>query len=80
MKSSRLAVDTNVLLDIAAGMNDVLDAADVIADRLPDAEQLVTPSVLDELAYLADFGHTQTVRQSAKRAVQLLRGKGRCTD
>ena len=77
MKPSRLAVDTNVLLDIAAGVNDVLDAADVIAERLPEAEQLVTPSVLDELAYLADSGLTQEVRQSARQAIQLLRGKDR---
>jgi predicted nucleic acid-binding protein len=77
MKPSRLAVDTNVLLDIAAGVNDVLDAADVIADRLPDADQLVTPSVLDELAYLADSGLTPQVRQSARQAIQLLRNKNR---
>jgi predicted nucleic acid-binding protein len=77
MKPSRLAVDTNVLLDIATGVNDVLDAADVIADRLPEAEQLVTPSVLDELAYLSDSGLTSQARQSARQAVQLLRGKDR---
>ena len=77
MKPSRLAVDTNVLLDIADGVNDVLDAADVIANRLPDAEQLVTPSVLDELAYLADSGLTPQVRQSARQAIQLLRNKDR---
>jgi predicted nucleic acid-binding protein len=77
MKPSGLAVDTNVLLDIADGVNDVLDAADVIAERLPEAEQLVTPSVLDELAYLADSGLTLQVRQSARRVIQLLRGKDR---
>ena len=77
MKPSRLAVDTNVLLDIADGVNDVLDAADVIAERLPEAEQLVTPSVLDELAYLADSGLTQEVRRSARQAIQLLRSKDR---
>ena len=77
MKPSRLAVDTNVLLDIADGVDDVLDAADVIADRLPDAEQLVTPSVLDELAYLADSGLTPQVRRSAGLAIQLLRNKDR---
>lgn len=77
MKPSRLAVDTNVLLDIADGVDDVLDAADVIADRLPDAEQLVTPSVLDELAYLADSGLTPQVRRSAGLAIRLLRNKDR---
>jgi predicted nucleic acid-binding protein len=77
VKPSRLAVDSNVLLDIADGVDDVLDAADVIAERLPDAEQLVTPSVLDELAYLADSGLTPQVRRSAGLAIQLLRNKDR---
>ncbi len=77
MKPSRLAVDTNVLLDLADGVDDVVDAADVIADRLPDAEQLVTPSVLDELAYLADCGLTTQVRRSAGLAIRLLRNKDR---
>jgi len=77
MKPSRLAVDTNVLLDLADEVHDVLDAIDVIDDRLPDAERLVTPSVLDELAYLADSSLTQEVRRSARQAIQLLRNKDR---
>lgn len=77
MKPSRLAADANVLLDFADEVHDVLDAVDVIDDRLPDAEWLVTPNVLDELAYLADFGQSRQVRQSARRAVQLLRDKDR---
>lgn len=77
MKPSRLAVDTNLLIDLAEEVHNVLDAVDVIDDRLPDAEWLVTPSVLDELAYLADFGQSRIVRQSARRAMQLLRGKDR---
>ena len=77
MKPSRLAVDTNVLLDIADGVDDVLDAATVIAARLPDAEQLVTPSVLEEVAFLADSGKTPQVRESARKAIRLLRDKDR---
>jgi predicted nucleic acid-binding protein len=77
VKPSRLAVDTNVLLDLADEVDDVLDAASVIDDRLPDADKLVTPSVLDELAYLADSGLTLPMRQSARRAVQLLRHETR---
>lgn len=73
MKPSRLAVDTNVLLDLADEVDDVLDAASVIDDRLPDAAKLVTPSVLEELAYLADSGLTPKMRQSGGRAVRLLR-------
>ena len=77
MKPSRLAVDTNVLLDLADEVDDVLDAVSVIDDRLPDPDRLVTPSVLDELAFLADSGLTPTVRQSARRALQQLRGDHR---
>ena len=73
VKPSRLAVDTNVLLDLADEVDDVLDAFSVIDDRLPAADRLVTPSVLDELAYLADSGQSQAVRQSAQRAMQMLR-------
>ena len=75
MKSSRLAIDTNVLLDLADAVEDVLDATTVIDDRLPDADKLVTPSVLEELAFLADSGLTPKMRQSAGRAVQLLRNE-----
>ena len=77
MKPSRLAVDTNVLLDLADEVDDVLDAASVIDDRLADGDKLVTPSVLEELAFLADAGLTPKVRRSAARAVQLLRKETR---
>jgi len=73
VKPSRLAVDTNVLLDLADEVDDVLDAASVIDDRLPDADKLVTPSVLEELAHLADSALTPKMRQSARRAIQQLR-------
>ncbi len=63
--------------DLADEVDNVLDAARVIDDRLPDADKLVTPSVLEELAYLADCGQTPHVRQSARRAVQLLRNETR---
>ena len=55
VKPSRLAVDTNVLLDIADEVDDVLDATDVIAD-----------SAL-----------TSQVRQSARKAIRLLRDTSR---
>ena len=77
VKPSRLAVDTNVLLDLADEVDDVLDAASVIDDRLPDADKLVPPGVLEELTYLADSGLTPKIRQSAGRAVQLLRKETR---
>ncbi len=73
MKSLRLAADTNLLLDWSDNVESALDALSVIEDRLPQAEKLVTPSTLDELAFLCDSGRSQPVRQSARRVMRLLR-------
>lgn len=73
MKSSRIAADTNVLLDLAGEVESVLDAVALIGERLPQAEGLVTPSVLDELAYLSDSGATAEVRRLARCAIGQLR-------
>jgi len=56
MKPLRLAVDTNVLLDLAEGAESVLDAFALLDQRLPGNDLLVVPSVLDELAFLCDSG------------------------
>ena len=69
-KPLRLAADTNLLLDLADQDEDVLDAVAVIDQRLPEADWLVSPAVLDELAFLADSGDTPKLRQSARRAFQ----------
>ena len=71
-KPLRLAADTNLLLDLADRDEDVLDAVAVIDQRLPEADWLVSPSVLDELAFLSDSGDTPALRQSASRAFQNL--------
>ena len=68
-KPLRLAADTNVLVDIEDGVEDVLDALDVIKRRLPNADWLVSPSVLDELASLCDCGETERLRGSARAAI-----------
>ncbi len=72
-KPPRLAGDTNLLLDLADGDEDVLDALAVIDERLPKADWLVSPSVLDELAFLTESGDTLPVRQCASVAFQQLR-------
>jgi len=64
-KPLRLAADTNLLLDLAAGYEDVLDAIAAIDQRMPQADWLVSPSMLDELAFLTDSGNTLQLRQSA---------------
>jgi predicted nucleic acid-binding protein len=72
-KPLRIAADTNLLLDLADEVEPVLDALRVIKDRLPEAEKLVTPSVLEELAYLCDSGESGQIRSSAQRAIAQLR-------
>ena len=72
-KPLRLAADTNLLLDLADRDEDVLDALAVIEQRLPQGDWLVSPSVLDELAFLADSGDTPQLRQSARLAFRQLR-------
>jgi hypothetical protein len=71
-KPLRLAGDTNLLLDLADSDEDVLDAVAVVDQRMPDAEWLISPSVLDELAFLTDSGDTSELRQSARAAFQQL--------
>src|SRR5437016_11641469 len=74
-KLLRLAADTNVLVDIEDGVEDVLDALEVVRHRLPNADWLVTPSVLDELAALCDADETERLRRSARRALLSLRSR-----
>lgn len=45
------AVDTNVLLDQALGNEDVLDALVALRTKKPNARFVVTPIVLEELAW-----------------------------
>jgi hypothetical protein len=73
VKPLRLAVDTTVLLDLAAEVDDVLDAVAIVAGRLPDTDKLVLPSVLEELAFLAESGLTEQACRSARKALQQLR-------
>lgn len=76
-KLLRLAADTNLLLDLADNVESALDAVSIIDRRLPEADWLVPPSVLDELAYLCDFGQTQKIQESARIAFRTLREEHR---
>src|SRR5438552_6409766 len=75
-KPLRLAVDTNVLLDLADGVEDILDAVALIHRRVPHSDWLVPPSVLEELGFLRDSGRTQEVRESAGKSIKALRSAG----
>lgn len=70
MTPLRLAVDTNVILDWAAEMDDVLDALSLIQQRLPDSSHIIPPTVLDELAYLEEESSEIETRHLAQKGLQ----------
>ena len=72
-RSNRLqlvAVDTNVLFDIADGLDDVVDAVSLVPQRLSFARLVIPPTVQHELADLAFRGEGQK-RETARKAIQL---------
>jgi hypothetical protein len=69
VKCVLIATDTNVLLDQAIGDGDVFDALSVLRKRLPKSKFIVTPTVLEELAWQADNGSTAEKRMAAVTAL-----------
>lgn len=67
-----IAVDTNVLIDQALCDADVLDAIGIIQERLRDARFIVTPTVLQELAWLVDNGDGTMEKNAANDALSCL--------
>jgi len=65
-----VAVDANVLFDLAAGRDDVVEAFHIIRERLRDARFLIPPTVQQELAHLA-FGGDWQKQEAARKAIQL---------
>ena len=64
-----VAVDANVLFDLAEGSDDIVDAVSVIRERLRDARFLIPPTAQHELANWALHGDGQK-RESARKAIQ----------
>jgi predicted nucleic acid-binding protein len=74
LEAPLIAADTNVLLDYAEEDESVIDCFDLLHRRLPGSSVLVLPTVLHEMADLADEGDTDRVRQAARAALgRLLR-------
>ena len=68
-----IAVDTNVLFDLADEVEDVTDAVLVIKRRLRQAQLLMPPTVREELAEEALRGEDFEKKENARRAFQLAR-------
>jgi predicted nucleic acid-binding protein len=76
LRSPLIAVDTNVALDLADDKEHALDALEVVRRRLKPGRILVTPTVFQELAFLADGSATVAEREQARRALHGLAGRG----
>jgi hypothetical protein len=65
-----IAADTNILLDFAKEDETVIDCFDTLRGRLPISPILVLPTVIHELADLADEGETVGIRLMAETALR----------
>ncbi len=68
-----VAVDTNVLLDFAAGSEAVLDAVATLRRRLRSAELIVSPTVVLELAEIEQHDPKPEARAAARAALLSMR-------
>ena len=67
-----IAVDTNVVLDLAADVDDVSDALSVLRQRVKGAQLITSPTVNLELAYLSQFADEDDVKSAAQTALRSL--------
>jgi len=72
MRPTLVAVDTNFLLDLAVPKDKANDAVALFRRRVIGVEFIVLPTVLDELAYIAQDGDTAADRSLAQTALQKL--------
>jgi hypothetical protein len=71
-KPRLVAVDTNVLLDLAAGIEEVRDCVETIKQRIPGHLFVIPPTVTQELADIADEGQTLKAKELALKALSNL--------
>jgi predicted nucleic acid-binding protein len=76
MQPPRLvAVDSNVLLALAVGDDEVRDAWEVIRSRLRPVMMVVPPTVIDEIGHKAAVHPSSEIGRMAARALRDLRSK-----
>ena len=73
MPETRVAVDTNFLMNLARPQDTVLDSLDVIRSRVRGAQILITPTTLDELGDKEQRDPDPETRALARRALAGLR-------
>lgn len=72
LKSPLVAVDTNVLLDLADENENCWDCLEALKRRRQLPRLVVMPTVLQELAHLEEYGKSKAVRALAMTALQSL--------
>ena len=72
-----VAVDTNVALDFAKGIDDVCDAIATIRARVVGVELLLPPTVVEELAHAVLHSPESDVRAAATKMLRQHRSFGR---
>lgn len=71
-----VAVDTNVALDFAKGIEDVRDAIGIIQARIAGVELWIPPTVVEELAHAAATFADNDVRRAAMKILRDYRSLG----
>jgi predicted nucleic acid-binding protein len=67
-----IAADTNVLMDLAAEVESVVDALGLVRQRVAGARWIVLPTVIQELRFIAKYGETEEEERLAVKALQSL--------
>ena len=67
-----IAVDTNIPVDLASGVDDVADALAVIRRRVKASRVIASPTVNLELAYLSEFAEEPELKAAARNALRSL--------
>lgn len=67
-----IAADTNIVLDLAGGVDDVADALGVLRRRIKAARLITPPTVNLELAYLSQFADEPGVKAAAQTALRAM--------
>ena len=69
-RPTRVAVDTNILLHLAEGLDPIWDVINVIKTRLSPLQIIVSPTTGQELAYFAAHAPDPHLRETGLKALQ----------
>ncbi len=77
-KPQLVAVDTNVLMRLANGHEATIDSWQLIKRRLRPVQFIATPTVLDELSFIALDDSDALIRDAAASALRWMRPRWQC--